>query len=77
MSPRSQSDDTDSQSYMQELETQLQNARTQLLAAKLQISDIQIENLGLKTQLENQSNHLERLISDNHAFEEDLERISS
>jgi hypothetical protein len=49
MSPRSQSDDTDSQSYMQELETQLQNSRTQLLAAKLQISDIQIENLGLKT----------------------------
>ena len=45
---RSAVDDLEGDAYIQELEGLLQNARSELLSTKLQLSDYQVENLGLK-----------------------------
>ncbi len=73
--PSERPDDDQEQQYIAELEQLLQQARAQLLSTKLQASDFQVENLGLRNQVETMSDHLDRLVNDGHRLQEEVDRL--
>ena len=73
-----QADDQDmaaTEQFINELEAQLQQARADLLSAKLQISDQNVEVENLRVKLNVQSGHVNQILEERSKFEESFDNL--